>query len=220
MIIYAGDIHGRLHAIKAIDSYAIQNNIQNVIQVGDFAIHWNTESCPIAEYFNTRETGPTWWTCGGNHDNWPHWFSLHSEGNLTELAKNCFYVHRGTTVEIDSRLHLFLGGAESIDRHYRVDGVSWWREETPTKEEFERFFLSLEAEKPEVVVTHDAPLQVDIFKYNRDSNPTPRALTNIFKYSNHHPKHWVFGHHHLLDSWMVEQTQFHCCGLEGEYIIL
>jgi len=220
MIFYAGDIHGNAIAAKSIDERAAEAGVDIVVQVGDFGMYFlgPKKPCPLATYFEERESGPTWYTCGGNHDNWPLWDSMPSEDGLTKIAKDCLYVHRGQSLELDGKKHLFFGGAESIDKDRRVDGVSWWAEETPTVAQFSDFFDALETYKPEVVVTHDAPLVVDIWKYNRSHNPTPRNLEAIWKQSTHRPKLWMFGHHHMAELWKIDGVAFYCCGFEGEYI--
>ena len=222
MIFYAGDIHGRALAVEGIDAKARKAGAKIVVQVGDFGIHFlgPKKHCPIAEYFHRRESGPTWYTCGGNHDNWPHWNSLPSVKGQTELAKGCYYVHRGEGITLDGVKHLFFGGAESVDRLRRVEGLDWWPEETPSTAEFRKFFDEVEAFKPEVVVTHDAPLQIEIWKYNRNKSPTPKNLDNAFRLCEHKPDYWMFGHHHLVDDWVIGNTVFYCCGIEGDYVAL
>ena len=168
MIYYVGDIHGRVDDVAAIDRAAIKAGVEVVVQVGDFGIRW-AKNCPIVKYFKKRERqqrpGPTWYTCGGNHDNWPEWARLQKEqgnGKMVELAPGCNYVVRGATTKLDGKTHLFFGGAESIDKSLRVEGTTWWAEETPSAAEFQRFFDSLVEDAPEIIITHEAPLCVEL----------------------------------------------------------
>jgi len=225
MIFYAGDIHGYVDYVAAIDRRAIEAGADFVIQVGDFGARWPGSPCAIYKYFEKRarrgRPGPTWYTCGGNHDNWDKWNELAAEQGhpaLVELAPGCYFTQRGSLHNIDGINHLFLGGAESTDKHVRVRGKSWWSAETPTYAEFYLFSERLEDEKPEAVVTHDAPLCIEIPRIDRKSNPTPRNLQNIFDLSTHKPARWYFGHHHILESWEVEETTFYCCGFHGEVV--
>jgi len=224
MIFYVGDIHSSLSAIKTIDVLARSAGCEIVVQVGDFGMMFAgpdrpSHKCAVKEYFDNRESGPVWYTCGGNHDNWPHWNSIAPmEGGLTELAKDCYYVHRGQGIELDGVKHLFFGGAESTDRQWRTEGIDWWPEETPSSYEFADFFDTMESYKPVVVVTHDAPLQIGIWKYNRNNSATPKNLDNVFNLCEHKPAYWMFGHHHIMDKWAVGNTVFYCCGLHGEYV--
>jgi len=223
VIFYVGDIHGRVDDVAAIDRAAIEAGVDIVVQVGDFGIRW-TKNCPIVKYFDKRarqgRPGPIWYTCGGNHDNWDKWFELQeaqSANKTVKLAPACFYIVRGMTIELGGKKHLFFGGAESTDRLMRIEGTSWWADESPSIAEFNTFFDSLESDKPEVVVTHDAPLCVDIQRINRDKNPTPRSLQAAVKLAEHKPVDWYFGHHHILQDWEIEGINFHCCGFHGEY---
>jgi hypothetical protein len=245
MIYYVGDIHGRVDDVAAIDRAAIKAGVEVVVQVGDFGIRWSKD-CPITKYFMKKarqgRVGPIWYTCGGNHDNWQEWARLQENQLYTEafypvgdirevagaacaidatktveLAPGCFYVVRGTTIDLDGKSHLFFGGAESIDKEMRVEGVSWYPEETPSAGEFQQFFDSMVAAAPEIVITHDAPLCVELDRPGRDTQPTPRNLQNALKHSEHVPARWYFGHHHVLKSWVIDNIDFHCCGLHGEY---
>lgn len=224
MIFYVGDIHGRVDDVAAIDQAAIDQGVDIVVQVGDFGALWSS-NCPIAKYFAKRKRqgrpGPTWYTCGGNHENWGKWLELQaSQGydKTVELAPGCFYVIRGSTLDLDGKSHIFFGGAESTDKLMRREGISWWPEETPTREEFERFFDEMEESRPEVVITHDAPLCIEIDRLDRDTNPTPRNLQNVLDYCDHTPASWYFGHHHMLQSWEVNEIKFQCCGLHGQFV--
>lgn len=223
-IYYAGDIHGCTPYVADIDRQAIANGIDIIIQVGDFGCHFS-RGCGIVKYFEKRlrqqRPGPTWYTCGGNHDNWEKWAELsEAQGNpeAVELAPGCYFIPRGTSIELGGVSHLFFGGAESIDRHHRVEGVDWWPEEVPSAREFDRFFDKMEEDKPEVVVTHDAPLCVDLNRPGRELQSTPRSLQSVIKHGTHTPARWYYGHHHCMQKDTIEGTNFACCGLHGEFV--
>jgi hypothetical protein len=221
MIFYVGDTHGRVSDIKKIEEEALEIGAKVIIQVGDFGMFF-APSCKVAEWFDSRDGGLTWITCGGNHDNWPAWRNMPEvdlfDGKVRQLASGCFFAERGTVLNIGGENHLFFGGAESTDKWARSEGYDWWPEETPNQDEALLFFDKMTEAKPEVVVTHEAPLRVEIGRLNRDTNPTPRALENALKHCEHKPARWYFGHHHMLDSWEIEETTFYCCGLHGEYV--
>jgi hypothetical protein len=225
MIYYVGDLHGRVEDMMEIDRKVIKNNIKYVVQVGDFGIRWPGTTCSMWKYFEKRSrklgpATPTWITCGGNHENWDKWLQLSEKQkhpNLVEIAPGCFYAKRGTVHTLDGIKHLFLGGAESIDKHHRIEGKDWWSYETPSRNEFQFAFDNLEKDKPEVVVTHDAPRFVDIYKKDRFDSPTPRALEGIVNMSQHKPARWYFGHHHVLKNWNILGTEYFCCGSHGEF---
>lgn len=218
MILYVGDIHGGPAGLAWLDEWAVRHSYDWIIQVGDLAVFWPGSSCPILHYFKKRSRRkgafPTWITCGGNHDVWPRLLSLERDQatDLVQLAPGLLYTSRGSIHLLDDIPHLFLGGAESTDKHVRIEGKSWWSEETPTYRDFCRFQENLEAFRPQVVVTHEAPLRVPIWKEGRKDFSTPKMLERALSLSSYKPPVWVFGHHHLLDHWKVEETDFYCCG--------
>ena len=230
-IIYAGDIHGSLESVIKIDEFCIKSGIDTVIQVGDFGFRWPGRQCRLQKYFNKRDRqgrpGPKWLTCGGNHENWALWDKLAKDldpNEHVELAPGAYYIQRGSCVNIHGKLHLFCGGAESTDRAWRVEGTSWWPQETPSAAEFRRFAYALADEKPDVVVTHDAPVSIELYRagpdgrVDRNSKPTPRNLQNALDASDHKPTKWYYGHHHIARIDQIGDTRFFGCGLHGGFM--
>ena len=223
MIMYVGDLHGDVDAYAAMDREAIKNNISIIVQVGDSGVLWDG-GCPVEKYFKKRDRqgrkGPDWYTCGGNHENWDVWQKLENEQThkVVEIAPGFHWVTRAHTIELDGKSHLFFGGAESTDKHLRIEGVSWWKYETPTAGEFSDFFDAFDSGRPDVVVAHEAPLCVDLNRVGRDSQVTPRNLQNVITLSDHRPSFYFFGHHHILKEWKIDGVSFWCCGIGGEYV--
>ena len=218
-MLYAGDIHGNTLAIEQIDRVAVEQEAATVIQVGDFGARWTKQDCSVVEYFENNPVGPEWITCGGNHDNWDVWFELAKEQGFpgkVQLAPRCFWATRNSVMVLEGKKHVFFGGAESMDKHTRVEGKSWWCRETPSYEEFTKLTQVLDTEKPEIVVTHDAPKRVPVKTApSRRLQVTPTNLDNVLRVSDHKPIWWLFGHHHQINSWDIDETHFVCCGLEG-----
>ena len=224
MILFVGDIHGKTFAAKQIDAYAKKIGATAIIQTGDFGLLWGGPNDDFEEefftYFYTREPSlPVWYTCAGNHDNWDALKAkadIQGNADVVELAPNCFWVQRGKFLNIEGKKILFFGGAESIDKYHRTEGISWWAQETPSYKEFEDFFSALDEGKPDIVITHDAPKSIDIWRIDNRESVTPKSLQKIFELTSHRPKAWLFGHHHILEEWNVDGTAFYCCGIEGE----
>ena len=221
---YAGDTHGRIDELKSMVSSAADAGITTMIQVGDFGV-FTPDDCPLYKWI--KERAESAWTVKiitsfGNHDNWNLYYELcarYPDEDLLEIypGSGVYVVRRGSVIEIEGVKHLFLGGALSNDRQNRVEEVSWWDREEPSEEEFQRFFDSWEAHKPDTIVTHDAPLRVPFNRAGRNSNTTVRMLDHALKLSDHKPKKWYFGHHHKLKKWKIGGIRFHCCGLHGQY---
>ena len=226
MIFYVGDLHGVLKDFKSIDRAAQRAGAKYIVQVGDLGLGFNGDNCDIVKYFQKRArqgkmTIP-WITCGGNHDNYNLWYEKSiQQGNpdLIELAPGIHWAARGSLIDLDGISHLFCGGAESTDKYRRTEGVNWWKEETPNWTEFSLFATIMAERKPQVIVTHEAPLRVNLWRSGREDQPTPRNLESALKLSGHTPAKWFYGHHHIGDTHEIEGTTFKCCGLGGQYQI-
>ena len=222
MIVYVGDIHGAWKTFKSlIDRYKLGNieEITYIIQVGDFGIGFNNKyDMQTLEDLNNffKERNIICIAIRGNHDD-PSFF----QGN--HIYSNLQLVPDYTTIEIDGKKHLFVGGAVSIDRKYRVSQDqkeasygssqrSWWYDEI--------FILDEEKLKDiygvEVVVTHTAPEWchpdnrkgfgnlVDEFVYNdkdlyADLDKERQDMSKMFQIlknnGNYIKKHY-YGHDH------------------------
>ncbi len=97
-----------------------------------------------------------------------------------------------------------MGGAESIDKVYRTEGSTWWREEIPSYIQFENGLIELEKNKNKVdyILTHTCPQSIikEMVKYEyitdlKLNDPTAIYLEEIKKKVKF--KHWYFGHFHL-----------------------
>lgn len=225
-ILYAGDIHGSSDAAEHIDTKAEENNVNAVIQVGDFAMHWfgysEKEKDNLYQYFLNRTSKIPWYTCGGNHENWSTWNQLASQTNssMVELAPNCFYIKRGHVATIVGIQHLFIGGAQSTDRLWRIPYHSWWPEEQANPAEWYLALQNLNHYSPKVVVSHDAPLNIHYDREGREKSLTPNELQYLYDNTLIKPELWVYGHHHVIQHNIIENTNFYCCGVAGQNIIV
>lgn len=105
----------------------------------------------------------------------------------------------------------YVRGAHSIDKQYRTEGVSWWRDEELTYISIYEMLGKYEDIKPKTVVTHDCPH----FLYpnfgistQAPSSKTSRVLEEM--HEMHQPERWLFGHHHFSDTDIVGSTKFIC----------
>lgn len=147
MIVLLGDVEGATHVAMPIIAKAKgwQPGPVPILQVGDLG--WHPDRPP------RRPPWPIHFI-EGNHDHLP---SLLRYAKPTEVAPGWIYCPRGSVLEIDGRTVGFLGGARSIDRRVREEGVSWWPEEEPTREDAERL---MGREDIDLLVTHSPPASV------------------------------------------------------------
>jgi len=223
-ILYVGDLHGKVSAFSRVDTVAKSMGADVIVQVGDNAVFWPGTDA-VERYFNKRQrqnklTIP-WYLADGNHEHHNRLDQIWEEQghpDVVQLFENVYHVRRGGFVEIAGVSHVFCGGARSTDRHNRVENVSWWSQEAPDGMELRKFFDAIQEHKPEVVVTHDAPNCVPLYRSGRQTDPTAQGFMQIVNMSNHRPQRWYFGHHHVLKSWTnVSDVDFYCCGIDGAF---
>jgi predicted phosphodiesterase len=241
MIAFVGDIHGYYPSANNVIEQIEKNCINTVIQLGDFGVHWDINRCDVTDAINKAAYNHRWISCLGNHDNYDYLDSIIDRANEDGLVpygelKNSSRVliaPRNTTLTIKGIRFLFFGGAESVDCLYRIEGVSWWRKESPSVSELNRFLHLIDDFKPDVICTHEAPKSFrpldnikDMFSGQTiggvDFQHTARALENIYNSAVHKPKKWFYGHHHILDRRIDEATgtEFICTGINGEGFIM
>ena len=121
-----------------------------------------------------------------------------------------YHLQRGRIYDIEGKTFFTFGGAYSIDKYMRREGVTWWKEELPNALEYERGINSLEKRNYNVdyIITHTAPNDfLELIKYR-----LPACERNNFTLDSHDWKlrsylngilsktqfnRWYFGHWHL-----------------------
>lgn len=206
MIYVTGDTHGHIDVSKLNSTNFPQgNNLTKddfVIVCGDFGMVWGGGK--EDKYWQEWLQDKPWTTlfCDGNHDNhhllaeYPieEWHG----GKVHFIMPSVIHLMRGQVYDICGNKIFVMGGAVSIDRAYRTEGVSWWPEEVPNYKECEEGFQNLEKNdwKVDYVITHTGP--EDVLKVGMPTvipDPTARYLNAVM--NNVQFKHWYFGHMHI-----------------------
>jgi len=202
--LFVGDNHGDLAFIEQAAAKAAKHTA-TLIQAGDWGFLWPyadklEELSTLLEHADPKSPTQLRFCCG-NHDDHPRLKKLRGRVRVrgVEIAKNVIYQPRGSVHEDDDGTRfLFLGGAPSIDRAGRVEGKSWWPEETITTAEFIR--AKSVCAPIHVLVTHDAPTFPPGFtpkgspSYQRDQL---RSMDFVDRLIRHHkPTLHIHGHWH------------------------
>lgn len=200
-IIVVGDIHTHFEDLKLL------LNIQNpdiILSVGDFG-YWPRQYGCLQNIQNIRlQNHQKLYFCDGNHED--HWELRNLENN--EIAKNIFYMKRGSILEINNKKIMFIGGAESYDRYQRTIGYDWFPEELISQNDI----YNLPNEKIDTIISHTCPfdlyqdLKIPIIPYRID--PSMHALSTVL--NNYKPKQWFFGHWHQYMQVRKNTTYFYC----------
>lgn len=138
----------------------------------------------------------------GNHENFETLNKLPVKekfgGFVGEVAPNIYHLKRGQVLDIDGKRFFVMGGASSHDKLHRIEGVSWWQDELPTRQETNRALKALDAcgWGVDFVITHCAPSTVQQYISIRYE---PDYATKFLEYvrQNLEFKRWFFGHYHI-----------------------
>lgn len=165
-VILAGDWHGNTNwvcnyvipaAYDKFEELGAQRRI--IIQLGDFGFSPASygEDIPILHSFLAKRGMELWWI-DGNHEEWPAIRELvrtsPPEAVMLPGGSSIRYLPRGTRWTWHGRTWLAVGGAVSVDRLLRKEGVSWFQDEEITDAEEERIISGGPAD---VLLSHDVP---------------------------------------------------------------
>lgn len=213
-IFITGDTHCT-HDINKLLEHEASVKIKNydkitkndyMIIAGDAGIIWSPkDSVMTKDIINIYESFP--WTTlfiDGNHENHKELMSYPIDewngGKIHQISDSIIHLMRGQVFTIDNKTIFTMGGADSIDKLWRVQDESWWAEEMPNDAEYDEAIENLNKYNMSVdyIITHCAPS----FYLKRlcAIDPRPDRLTNFFEalemmYKVNF-KTWYFGHYH------------------------
>ena len=100
---------------------------------------------------------------------------------------------------LEDKTFFTFGGAYSIDQHHRTEGISWWPEELPSAEEYERGLVNLAKHRNcvDYILTHTAPAFVvgELgLEFMEDEEELQEYFERIAECVNF--KEWFCGHFH------------------------
>jgi len=209
-VFICGDTHwGYDHQKIAMKPWPEQRGLTKddyLIVAGDFGLLWDREETKQERYF-IRELQDRKFTTlfvDGNHENFDRLNDLKEidmfGGKVGVVAEGIYHLKRGYVYIICGKKFFCFGGALSTDKEWRIDGRSWWSDETQTKSQEDFAYDNLEAIGWQVdhVITHAAPAsicnQLDFVDPVRYNDPVARFLEAV-RYRIE-CKSWHFGHYH------------------------
>lgn len=206
MIYVTGDIHGDIDISKLNSrNFPQQKNLTKddyVIICGDFGLVWNNsgEELYWRKWLKNKRFTTLW--VDGNHENFNllREFSLKEKfgGEVREICEGVYHLERGQIYNIDGSSFFCLGGASSHDKEYRVENISWWPQELPSRGELDFAWEMLEENgwKVDYVLTHCAPLSVQtLISPWYENDYLTKFLDEI--QSKLTFNRWFFGHYHI-----------------------
>ena len=146
-------------------------------------------------------------------------------GTAHKIRDNIYHLMRGQIYNFEGKLFWCFGGASSHDisdgildiddfdsiydyrstinkwnierKMFRINHISWWKEEMPSQEEmdFGKDMLASKCNEVDYIITHCCPQEISSFLGFHD----PDELTMYFNDIAHTTKftRWYFGHYHM-----------------------
>ena len=204
MIHITGDVHGTIDIQKLykFNTNPFLTRDDYLIVCGDIGVCFRPDELEymIELYSQFRYTVLF---VDGNHENFDLLETFETEewngGLIRKISDNIFHLLRGQVFTIENKTIFTFGGAESVDKAFRVPYISWWPQENFSKSDFDIAYNNLEAHnfKVDYIITHCGDTQMfdKIFKGLRKFKTTDHnqiaQLTKQIKF-----KHWYFGHYH------------------------
>lgn len=186
--------------------------------ISDVHASWETYAEICAKHEHTIQVGDFGMGFENQHRKVPYLTPNHRfiRGNHDDPAKckaHPNYIPDGTIEVIGSTKVMFIGGAYSIDRHVRTEGLNWWNDEQLSYDEFQRLIDLYEEERPDMMVTHNCPEDFArrfILGAHKPAYPSVTGQAFTIMRQIHSPRIWMFGHWHLNIDIEFEGTRFLC----------
>jgi DNA repair exonuclease SbcCD nuclease subunit len=228
---FLGDIHGDFYCIEKFCRKNGEKKKINLIQIGDFGAGFDFgvpgEFIIKMDYLNSilAEYNITLYVLRGNHDD-PQYFT----GTYENYWSNLKLMPDYSVLEIEGKRVLLVGGAISIDRLGRTEGVSWWPDEVFVLDEEKLKMIK----NIDLVATHTSPKFCHPTEFNNlvfsfaGYDPTLLSeltserelitrMYHILKENGNPMEKWFYGHFHAEKHKTYDDTQFNLLSINQYY---
>lgn len=188
-----GDIHGDTEYLDyALDAAKIAG-AEMMIQLGDFGFDFSSRFLSALKFVTDKHQIPLM-ALRGNHDD-PSWFKQYYRMNYVSLIPD------GTFVTIGNKRVAFLGGAVSIDRDFRKEHFSWWKDERVNPNIVRNW--AWEDQKADVLLSHESPIIPPTL------GPPPMPISQNIKIDCNEDRLWVSTAVEILEVSEVYHGHYH-----------
>lgn len=211
MIYITGDMHGSMEIGKRLNTknFPEQKALTKedyVIISGDFGVIWNLDKEDRFWLKWLNEVKPfTTLFIDGNHENFDlldgYPVEMWNGGKVHKINDSVIHLMRGQVFDIEGKRFFTFGGADSHDKERRKEGISWWKREMPSVEEYEEGLNNLDACNWEVdyILTHTCSRGslehiMKLYDHHIECDETHNYFQHLeekLKYQQ-----WFFGHFH------------------------
>jgi hypothetical protein len=181
-----GDVHG------------IYSQYLNLIKKADFSVQLGDMGF---DYSNLGSIDPV-----------AHRFVPGNHENYHNLPPHAFQADWGQ-VSMGVLDFVYIRGAYSVDKMYRIEGRNWWPEEEMTWASGHQLVEAIAMLQPKYILSHDCPtvcLEAGVTTNEWKIRPSHTSQILQAVWEVWQPDHWIFGHHH--HDWIerLGKTRFVC----------
>lgn len=148
-----GDWHGNIGWARTIARVLpyLASDVTTLLHLGD----WSMPPTEIDEVFAETDIERIYVTLG-NHEPWDQITPLLAEhpGHVVRVSKLTWFLPRPARLTIGGRRVLSLGGAASVDRQSRIEGLTWWPDEAVTDD---HVATAIAGGSADLMLTHEGP---------------------------------------------------------------
>lgn len=215
MIYITGDTHGDFDRIHGFCKRMSTTKEDVMVILGDVGFNYHLDHRDIQKKERANKQDITWFCIKGNHEKYAGAIQTYKEKEafggtvyIEEAYPNIMFAKDGEiyTFRVNNQETkvLVIGGAYSVDKHYRVTrGLNWFEDEQPSKT------VKLKVEKVikkhghdiDYIFSHTCPLRFEPIEWfltgiNQSTvdNSTEKWLDTI--YDSVDVKRWYCGHYH------------------------
>lgn len=221
------DVHGERGLMKPF----LDSDEKICIQLGDFGFIWKHNDYKYNRFlniFSKEYPEKEIYTVLGNHENYASLNKMpiveKNGARCRKIRNNVFAVERGEIISLEGKNCLCVGGADSLDKDWRIIGESWWPQEKIFPETAEKVKEKILAgANVDYVFSHCMPyfFMKEIWGEWAKVSDSEKELDKIATYllnSDASPNYWFGGHIHENNNLNVNNTTFVSLGI-GEYVI-
>lgn len=187
------------------------HHFESIIQVGDFGIGKEFEK--YDKKFNLEYDDC--YMIHGNHE----YFDKFNKYEQSVHYEDWNFVPAGHVIG----KVLFIGGANSVDRDYRIkNNLPWYAEEEIDEKEKESVRKAIRDNDIEVVISHDCPVSFNMsyaclpqFGGEDKQDSCRMFLQEVLEEAQ--PRHWYFGHWHKSGVGEVQGCKWRCLGIPFDF---
>lgn len=150
-----GDWHGNEAWVRLLGRAlpTLAPDVTTILQLGD----WWMDPAALDEAFAGSGINAIYVTLG-NHEPWGQITPLLGD-TAVRVSNTTWLLSRPARLRIGGRSVLSLGGATSVDKALRTNGVNWWPDEEITDQQV---FKAISGGPADVMLTHDSPARTPV----------------------------------------------------------